>query len=36
MIRYTRRPDGTLEARVSGAGGERPQTFVFTRQAPKH
>jgi hypothetical protein len=36
MIRYTRRPDGTLEARVSGAGGERPQTFVFMRQAPKH
>jgi hypothetical protein len=36
MIRYTRRPDGTLEARVSGAGGERPQTFVFTRQPPKH
>jgi hypothetical protein len=36
MIRYTRRADGTLEARVSGAGGERPQTFVFTRQPPKH
>ena len=36
MIRYTRRPDGSLEARVSGAGGERPQTFVFTRQAAKH
>ncbi|HEU4892346.1 MAG TPA: DUF6265 family protein [Vicinamibacterales bacterium] len=35
MIRYTRRPDGSLEARVSGANGERPQTFVFTRQ-PKH
>jgi Domain of unknown function (DUF6265) len=35
MIRYTRRPDGSLEARVSGAGGERPQAFVFTRQAPK-
>jgi hypothetical protein len=35
MIRYTRRPDGSLEARVSGAGGERPQTFVFARQAPK-
>ena len=35
MIRYTRRPDGSLEARVSGAGGERPQTFVFTRQAAK-
>ena len=36
MIRYTRRPDGRLEARVSGAGGERPQTFIFARQAPKH
>jgi Domain of unknown function (DUF6265) len=36
MIRYTRRPDGSLEARVSGAGGERPQAFVFTRQAVKH
>jgi hypothetical protein len=35
MIRYTRRADGSLEARVSGAGGERPQAFVFTRQAPK-
>lgn len=36
MIRYTRRPDGSLEARISGAGGERPQTFIFTRQAPGH
>ena len=36
MIRYTRRPDGSLEARISGAGGERPQTFVFTRQRPGH
>jgi hypothetical protein len=35
MIRYTRRPDGNLEARVSGANGERPQAFVFARQAPK-
>ena len=35
MIRYTRRPDGSLEARVSGASGERPQAFVFARQAPK-
>jgi hypothetical protein len=34
MIRYTRRADGSLEARVSGAGGERPQVFVFTRPAP--
>ena len=36
MIRYTRRPDGSLEARISGAGGERPQAFVFTRQSSKH
>ena len=36
MVRYTRRPDGSLEARISGAGGERPQAFVFTRQASKH
>jgi hypothetical protein len=33
MVRYTRRADGSLEARVSGAGGERPQVFVFTREA---
>ena len=30
MIRYTLRPGGTLEARVSD-GGQRGQTFVFTR-----
>jgi uncharacterized protein DUF6265 len=30
MIRYTRRPDGTLEARVSD-GGQRAETFVFRR-----
>ena len=36
MIRNTRRPDGSLEARVSGAGGERPQTFVFTQKSLKH
>jgi hypothetical protein len=33
MIRYTRRSDGSLEARVSGASGERPQTFIFRRLA---
>ena len=32
MIRYTLRPDGSLEAAISGAGGEKPQTFVFKRQ----
>lgn len=31
----TRRPDGSLEARVSGAGGERPQAFIFTRHVAK-
>jgi hypothetical protein len=32
IIRYAKKPDGTLEARISGAGGQRPQTFLFTRQ----
>ena len=32
MIRYSKRPDGSLEAVISGAGGEKPQTFVFQRQ----
>jgi hypothetical protein len=32
MIRYTKRPDGSLEAVISGAGGQRSQTFVFARQ----
>ena len=32
MIRYTQRPDGALEATISGAGGEKPQSFVFKRQ----
>jgi hypothetical protein len=30
VIRYTRRQDGTLEARVSD-GGQRAETFVFRR-----
>jgi Domain of unknown function (DUF6265) len=30
VIRYARRPDGTLEARVSD-GGQRAETFVFRR-----
>jgi hypothetical protein len=30
MIRYTLRPDGTLEAHVSD-GGEKVESFVFTR-----
>jgi len=32
MIRYTLGPDGSLEAAISGTGGEKPQTFVFKRQ----
>ncbi|HET7217537.1 MAG TPA: DUF6265 family protein [Vicinamibacterales bacterium] len=32
MIRYAKRADGALEATVSGAGGEKAQTFVFRRQ----
>jgi hypothetical protein len=31
-VRYTRRDDGRLEATVSGANGEKAQTFVFTRR----
>jgi len=32
MIRYSKRPDGSLEAVVSGEAGQRTQTFVFKRQ----
>jgi hypothetical protein len=32
MIRYTKLPDGSLEAVVSGEGGQKPQTFVFKRE----
>jgi hypothetical protein len=32
IIRYGKKPDGTLEARISDAGGQRPQTFLFKRQ----
>jgi hypothetical protein len=32
MIRYTKKADGSLEAVISGANGEKPQAFVFTRQ----
>jgi hypothetical protein len=32
MIRYTRQPDGSLEAVVSGEAGQKPLTFVFKRQ----
>jgi hypothetical protein len=33
MIRYTRRPDGSLEAVVSGANGRNPQTFLFKKKS---
>jgi hypothetical protein len=32
MIRYTKRPDGSLEAVIAGAPGSKPVTFVFKRQ----
>lgn len=32
VIRYTRRPDGSLETMIAGEGGLRPQTFVLKRQ----
>ena len=30
MIRYTKRPDGSLEAVISAEGGQKAQTYVFT------
>lgn len=32
MIRYVRKPDGTMEATISGDAGRRPTTFVFKKQ----
>ncbi len=32
LIRYTKRPDGTLETMVAGEGGQKPQTVVLQRQ----
>ena len=32
MIRYARKPDGTMEATISGAANQRPTTFVFKKQ----
>ena len=32
MIRYTKRPDGSLEAVISGEAGQKARTFVFKRQ----
>ena len=34
-VRYMRRADGSLEATVSGTGGEKAQVFVFKRQMPR-
>jgi hypothetical protein len=31
-IRYVRREDGSLEATISGANGDKAQSFVFTRR----
>jgi len=32
MIRYVRKPDGTMEATISGDANRRPTTFVFKKQ----
>lgn len=32
VIRYTKRPDGSLETMVAGEGGRKPQTVVLQRQ----
>ena len=32
MIRYAVRPDGTLEATISGGAGQKPTTFTFKKQ----
>jgi hypothetical protein len=32
MIRYTKRPDGSLEAVISGESGQKARTFLFKRQ----
>lgn len=34
-IRYVEREDGKLEATISGSGGEKAQTFLFSRQTPR-
>jgi hypothetical protein len=34
-IRYAEREDGKLEATISGRGGEKAQTFLFSRQGPR-
>jgi len=32
MIRYEKRPDGTLQAAISGASGQREMSWVFARR----
>jgi hypothetical protein len=32
MIRYAKRPDGSMEATISGAANQKPTTFVFKKQ----
>jgi len=33
MIRYALKPDGTLEATISGGAGQKPTTFTFKKQS---
>lgn len=35
MIRYAKRPDGTMEAVISGTAAQKPTVFVFKRQDVK-
>jgi hypothetical protein len=35
MIRYAKRPDGTMEAVISGTAAQKPTTFVFKRADEK-
>jgi hypothetical protein len=32
MIRYTLKPDGTLEATVSGDAAQKPEVFTYKKQ----
>lgn len=34
VIRYTKRPDGSLETTVAGEGGQKPQTVVLKKEQP--
>jgi hypothetical protein len=35
MIRYAKRPDGTMEAVISGTSAQKPTTLVFKRADEK-